>query len=67
MGYVIFSFQDGDYLRDQLGHLLIFESRGLAYQHMQVHYHNPIPTHKTKKFVHILNYYPCPFRILKAC
>ncbi len=30
MGYVVFSFEDGDYLCDKEGRILVFESRGLA-------------------------------------
>ena len=67
MKYVIFSFQDGDYICDNQGRLLIFESRGLACQYMQVHYHNPLPIQRTKKIIHYPKYYQAPFRVQKVC
>ncbi|SUN42112.1 Uncharacterised protein [Streptococcus agalactiae] len=48
MKYVIFSFEEGDYLCDNKDKLLIFESRGLAYQYMQKHYLKPIPLQRQK-------------------
>ena len=67
MAYVIFSFADGEYLCDNQGKLLIFESRGLACQYMQLNYHTPLPIHKTKKIIHYSNYYQAPFRVHRVC
>lgn len=67
MKYVIFSFQDGDYICDNQGRLLIFESRGLACQYMQVHYHSPLPVQRTKRIIHYPKYYQAPFRVQKVC
>ena len=67
MGYVIFSFEDGDYLYDSQGRLLVFESRGLACQYMQVNYHIPLPLQKTKRVMNYPNFYQAPFKIHKVC
>ncbi|MFU1594416.1 hypothetical protein [Streptococcus dysgalactiae] len=67
MGYVIFSFEDGDYLYDKQGQLLVFESRGLACQYMQVNYHIPLPVQRTKKIVNYPKYYQAPFKIKQLC
>ena len=67
MRYVIFSFEDGDYLCDNQGQLLIFESRGLAYQYMQINYHSPLPIQKTKRIIHYPNFYHAPFKVHKVC
>lgn len=65
MGYVIFSFEDGDYLYDNQGQILVFKSRGLACQYMQVHYHIPLPIQKTK-MMNYPNFYQAPFKIHKV-
>lgn len=67
MGYVIFSFEDGEYLCDNQGQLLTFESRGLAYQYMQINYHSPLPIQKTKRIIHYPNFYQAPFKVHKVC
>ena len=67
MGYVIFSFEDGDYLYDNQGQILVFKSRGLACQYMQVHYHIPLPLVKTKRVMNYPNFYQAPFKIHKVC
>ncbi|AUA18422.1 TPA: hypothetical protein ACGO97_000763 [Streptococcus suis] len=67
MGYVVFSFEDGDYLCDKEGRILVFESRGLACQYMQVNYHIPLPVQKTKRIIHYPKYYQAPFRVQKVC
>lgn len=67
MKYVIFSFEEGDYLCDDQDQLLIFESRGLACQYLQIHYHRAEPVQKTKKMIHYPNYYQAPFRVHKVC
>ena len=66
MGYVIFSFEDGDYLYDKQGQILVFKSRGLACQYMQVHYHIPLPIQKTKRVMNYPNFYQAPFKIHKV-
>lgn len=66
MGYVIFSFEDGDYLDDNQGQILVFKSRGLACQYMQVHYHIPLPIQKTKRVMNYPNFYQAPFKIHKV-
>lgn len=50
MKYIIFSFESGDYLSDENGHLIVFESQGLACQYLQRHCHIVMPVSKTKKF-----------------
>lgn len=67
MGYVIFSFEDGDYLYDSQGRLLVFKSRGLACQYMQVNYHIPLPVQKTKRVINYRNFYQAPFKVHKVC
>lgn len=67
MKYVVFSFETGDYLCDDSDCLLIFESRGLAYQYMQEHYHKPVPVSKTKRIINYPNYYQAPFKLQKVC
>lgn len=66
MGYVIFSFEVGDYLCDDMDQLLIFASRGLAYQYMQDHYHLTVPIQKTKRFIHYPDYYQAPFKVRRV-
>lgn len=66
MGYVIFSFEDGDYLYDNQGQILVFKSRGLACQYMQVHYHIPLSIQKTKRVMNYPNFYQAPFKIHKV-
>ena len=66
MGYVIFSFEDGDYLYDNQGQILVFKSRGLGCQYMQVHYHIPLPIQKTKRVMNYPNFYQAPFKIHKV-
>lgn len=67
MGYIIFSFEDGDYLYGSKGELLVFESRGLASQYMQVNYQIPLPDQRTKRIIHYPKYYQAPFRVQKVC
>lgn len=67
MKYIIFSFAEGDYLYDDNGKLLVFESQGLAFQYMQTHYHQPLPKHKTKKIMNYPKYYQAPFKCHKVC
>ena len=67
MGYVIFSFEDGDYHYDNQGQILVFKSRGLACQYMQVYYHIPLPIQKTKRVMNYPNFYQAPFKIHKVC
>ncbi|EPV91398.1 MULTISPECIES: hypothetical protein [Streptococcus] len=67
MKYVIFSFEEGDYLCDNKDKLLIFESRGLAYQYMQKHYLKPIPLQKTKRIMYPTSYYQAPFKVQQVC
>ena len=67
MGYVIFSFEDGDYLYDNQGQILVFKSRGLACQYMQVHYHIPLPLQKTKRVMNYPTFSQAPFKIHKVC
>lgn len=66
MRYIIFSFEQGDYLRDEEDQLLVFDSQGLAFQYIQKHYHLPVPVTRTKKIIHYPNYYQAPFRFLKV-
>ncbi len=66
MKYVIFSFAEGDYLYNDNGKLLVFESQGLAFQYMQTHYHQPLPEHKTKKIMNYPKYYQAPFKCHKV-
>ncbi|HER0816491.1 TPA: hypothetical protein VJE30_001321 [Streptococcus pyogenes] len=67
MKFVIFSFAIGDYLCDSQNHLLVFDSRGLALQYLREHYREPIPTSRTKKFIHYTKYYKAPFRLHEVC
>lgn len=67
MKYAIFSFEIGDYLRDEEENLLIFESQGTASQYLQKNYHKPVPVTRTKRFFHYPNYYQAPFRFHKVC
>lgn len=67
MKYIIFSFEEGDYLSDASGKLLVFDSQGLAFQYLQKHYHQPLPKHKTKKVTNYPKYYKAPFKCHKVC
>ncbi len=67
MRYIVFSFGEGDYLCNEDGSLLIFDSKGLAFQYMQKHYHNPVPVSKTKKIINYPAYYSAPFKLQKVC
>ncbi|WP_258380440.1 hypothetical protein [Streptococcus thermophilus] len=67
MGYVIFSFVTGDYLCDEEDHLLVFESKGVASQYLQEHYHQPVPETRTKRIINYPNYYQAPFRFHRVC
>lgn len=67
MKFVIFSFEQGDYLCDIDDSVLVFDSRGLALQYLQKHYHQPVPITKTKKIKHYPNYYQAPFRLRRVC
>lgn len=66
MGYVIFSFEEGDYLCDEKDSLLVFKSRGLACQYMQENYRNPLPIQRTKRIIHP-KCYQAPFKVQKVC
>lgn len=66
MGYVIFSFEDGDYLCDKNDCLLVFDSRGLACQYMQEKYQNSLPIQRTKRIIHYPKYYNAPFKVQKV-
>lgn len=66
MKYIIFSFEEGDYLCDENDCLLVFESRGLASQYMQKNFQNPMPVQKTKRISHYPKYYQAPFRVYKV-
>ena len=67
MKYVIFSFEEGDYLCDENDSLLVFESRGLACQYMQEKYQNPMPIQRTKRIIHYPKCYQAPFKVEKVC
>lgn len=67
MKYAIFSFAEGDYLFDEKNCLLVFESRGLAYQYLRNTYRKPLPVQKTKKILQFTQAYQAPFRIQKVC
>ncbi|KAF1260931.1 hypothetical protein SUF15_09930 [Streptococcus agalactiae] len=62
MKYIIFSFETGDYLSDENGHLIVFESQGLACQYLQRHCHLVMPISKTKKFTNYPPFYAAPYR-----
>ncbi|MGT2755187.1 hypothetical protein [Streptococcus ovis] len=66
MKYIIFSFEEGDYLCTENGQILIFETLGLAYQYLQENFHQPIPETRTKKIIHYPAYYRAPFRLCRA-
>ncbi|WP_449463284.1 hypothetical protein [Streptococcus suis] len=67
MYYIIFSFEIGDYLSDEEGGLLLFDSRGLACQYLQSHYQRPIPVQRTNRKLHLPDIYDAPFKIQRAC
>lgn len=67
MKYIIFSFEEGDYLFDKENRILLFDTLGLAYQYLQEHFHQPVPATRTKKIIHYPDYYRAPFKVLKAC
>ena len=66
MGYVIFSFEDGDYLCDR-DRILVFSSKGLAFQYLREYRCQSVPIQKTKRFIHYPDYYHAPFRVQKVC
>lgn len=66
MSYVIFSFEEGDYLRGEQERLLLFESRGLACQYMQENYQNPQRVYPNKRKFYTSKYYQAPFRVQKV-
>ena len=63
----IFSFEIGDYLRDEKKNLLVFETQGMASQYLQKWYHKPVPVTRTKRIIQYPNYYQAPFRFHKVC
>lgn len=67
MKYVIFSFEEGDYLCDKQNCILLFESRGLACQYIKEKYQNSIPVQRTKKIIHYPQFYRAPFKVQKVC
>ncbi|MVX59032.1 hypothetical protein E5983_05150 [Streptococcus danieliae] len=67
MKYAIFSFAEGDYLFDENNCLLVFESKGLAYQYMKARFRKPEPIQRTKRVIQFTEFYQAPFRIQKVC
>ena len=66
--YIIFSYEEGDFLFDEHEHLLVFESLGLAYQFLQKNFRKPEPVVTTKSFTTCYpDYYDAPFKLLKVC
>ncbi|MDO4667036.1 MAG: hypothetical protein Q4A90_04280 [Streptococcus sp.] len=67
MGYVVLNFEDGEYLSNEYGQILIFESRGLACQYMKETYQNPMPVQRTKRVIHYPKCYRAPFKVQRVC
>ena len=63
----IFSFEIGDYLRDEKKNLLVFETQGMASQYLQKWYHKLVPVPRPTRIIQYSNYYQAPFRFHKVC
>ena len=61
----IFSFEIGDYLRDEKKNLLVFETQGMASQYLQKWYHKPVPVTRTKRIIQYPNYYQAPLDFIR--
>ncbi|MCQ9212381.1 MULTISPECIES: hypothetical protein [unclassified Streptococcus] len=64
MNYVIFSFEEGDFIRNREEKVLVFESKGAAIRYLKENFYRP-PVQKTKEFSNP-RYYAAPFKISRC-